>query len=59
MKLFKTALGLAGVTHGLERGLDPLQSIAFAHSRVRQGFLLPEMDEIIDQNERNKNPYMK
>ena len=52
MKLFKTAVGLAGVTHGIERGLDPLQSIAFAHSRVRQGFLLPEMDDIIDQNER-------
>ena len=52
MKLFKSAF-MASAVQGLERGLDPLQSIAFAHSRIRQGFLIPEMDNIIDQNERH------
>jgi len=32
--------------------LEPLEAIAFAHSRVRNGFTLPAMDEIISSNER-------
>ena len=36
----------------LEKGLGPLQSIQFAHSRVRNGFTIPEMDEITIGNER-------
>ena len=51
MRLFQSAI-LAGSTSALQRGLDPAQSIAFAHSRVRQGFLIKEMDKIIDENER-------
>ena len=50
MKLFQPAL--VGTAAALQRGLDPLQSIAFAHSRIRQGFLIEEMHDIIDQNER-------
>ena len=36
----------------LERGLEPEAAIQFAHNRVRNGFTLPEMDQISEANER-------
>ena len=50
MRLFQSAL--IGSAAALQRGLDTSQSIAFAHSRVRQAFLIEEMHHILDENER-------
>jgi len=43
---------LAGFTGASIHGLQPLQAISMAHSRVRNGFTLPEMDMITEGNER-------
>merc|ERR1712130_769609 len=37
-------------------GLDPLQAISFAHSRVRNGFTLPELDRNLERNRRGVSP---
>ena len=56
MRLFQSAL--IGSAAAIQRGLDTSQSIAFAHSRVRQGFLIKEMHNIIDENERLLEEFM-
>ena len=51
--LYKNINPLIQLFLALQRGfVDPLESIAFAHSRVRNGFTLPVMDQITTSNER-------